>query len=113
MLFFPAAPAFLAGGPPSAPNGGSPAVDVGLVGGVGAPAKAGVAARDRAGPSAGAPTNAGGAADAGRDDGGMDCIGDGTVEGAGLGVTAARGGGGAALGTSGCPPGYINKGIRN
>lgn len=75
------------------------------------PARAGVAAKDRAGPPAGASPNAGGAVETGRDDGSIDGIGDGTVEGAGLGVTAARGGGGAALGASGWAPGYNKKGI--
>lgn len=107
ILFFPAAPAFLPGGAASAlPKGGSPVVDVGLEGGFATPARAGVATADRAGPPVGPALNAGGAADTGRDGGGMDGIGDGTEDGAaGLGVTAARGGGGVAFGTSGCPPG--------
>lgn len=107
ILFFPAAPAFLGGAASASPNGGSPVVDVGLEGGVENPARAGVPANERAGPLTGAAPNAGGAADAGREDGGKDGIGDGAVDdAAGLGVAAARGGGGAALGASVCPPGY-------
>lgn len=69
--------------------------EAGRVGGVARPDMAGVAVCDRIGPVPGA----GGAADAGRDAGGMAVLGDGAAAGVlGLGV---RGGGGAAFGASG------------